>query len=69
MARMGLTIAGFIVVILSLAICKKSMIDDTSNRPIAELVYLYHYCRSIFLVNNGQLLSSLMLECGATSTR
>lgn len=58
MARMGLTIAGFIVVIFVLQFAK-SMIDDTSNRPIAELIWPIIVV--VFLVNNGQLLSSLTL--------
>lgn len=58
MTRLGLTIAGFIVVIFVLQFAK-GMIDDTSNRPLAELIWPIVVV--VFLANNGQLLSSFTL--------
>ena len=58
MARLGLTIAGFVLVLFILQFAK-GMIDDTSNRPLAELIWPIVVV--VFLSNNGQLLSSLTL--------
>jgi hypothetical protein len=58
MARLGLTIAGIVVVFFVLQFAK-NMIDDSSNRALTELIWPIIVV--VLLINNGQHLSSLTL--------
>jgi hypothetical protein len=58
LARLGLMIAGFVIIFFVFQFAR-NMLDDATNRPLAELIWPIVIV--VFLSNNGALLSGLTL--------
>jgi hypothetical protein len=58
LARLGLTIAGFVIIFFIFQFAR-NMLEDNSNRPVAELIWPLVVV--VFLSNNGALLGGFTL--------